>query len=240
MVTDEVVSGLKKSASTTSSITLSWDLTEGADGYEVYRSVSLDGTYSKVKTISDGTTVTYKQTKLTAAKEYYYKVYAFQTIGSDTYYSEYSDVLTAYTKASFTRKAVTKASVKMKKTTEADAANVITVPKSATLSVYSYTKDADGATWYHVKYTKSKKSYSGYIKGTNLTILKYGKATSRLNVRKNAGVSYGIVVSIPKAAKVMVLSSKSASNGVSWYRIQYTIGKYTFTGYASSNYITLV
>ncbi len=238
-VTEEIVTGLKKSASTTSSITLSWEPVEDADGYEIYRSVALDGTYSKVKTITDGST-TWKHTKLSAAKEYYYTVCAYQTIGSDTYYSEESEVLTAYTKAAFTRKAVTKASIKMKSTTQAEAEDVITVPKSTTLSVYCYTKDADGATWYRIKYTKNGKSYNGYIKGSNLTILRYGKTTASLNMRKNAGVSYGVVKKLPKAVGVTILSSKTASNGVTWYRVKCRIGKISFTGYVSSSYITFI
>lgn len=66
---------VKKSSST--SATISWKAVANADGYRVYRATSKNGTYKSVKTITDPETLSWKNTKLTKGKTYYYKVKAF-------------------------------------------------------------------------------------------------------------------------------------------------------------------
>lgn len=60
-----------------SSVTVSWSAVSGAAGYKIFRSTSLYGTYTPVKSVT-GTTV-YTDTKLTAGTTYYYKVSAYVT-----------------------------------------------------------------------------------------------------------------------------------------------------------------
>ena len=80
-----------KKASTTSA-TISWDAVEDADGYRIYRATSKDGTYKSVKTITDPATLSWKNTKLTKGKTYYYKVKAFtlDVDGETKVFSSYS------------------------------------------------------------------------------------------------------------------------------------------------------
>lgn len=79
---------VKQTASKT--VTLTWKKVSGADGYEIYRKTGASGTYSKIKTITSGSTLTYKNTGLTVGKKYYYKVRAHDKQGSKTVRGKYS------------------------------------------------------------------------------------------------------------------------------------------------------
>jgi hypothetical protein len=74
-----------------SSIKVSWTATSGAHGYEVWRSTTnLAGSYTKVKTITSGSTISFTSTGLSTGKTYYYKVRAFHVEGTTTVYGSYS------------------------------------------------------------------------------------------------------------------------------------------------------
>lgn len=236
----EKVTGLKKSASTTSSITITWTKITNAAGYQVYRATSLNGTYTKVKTITKGAAVSYKQTGLISGKEYYFKVRAYQTIDGKNYYSSYSSKLTSYTKSNCTRTALAKANTVMRKTTSTTGVKVRTVGKGATLNVLSFAYDTKGNIWYRAKYTRNNTTYTGYLYGGKVTIYKYAKAAATVYMRKNAGTKYAIVRSIAKSTKVTVLSKKTDSKGVIWYYCKYTKSGITYKGYICGNYIKLV
>ncbi|MEL7569205.1 MAG: fibronectin type III domain-containing protein, partial [Eubacteriaceae bacterium] len=72
---------------TINSIKISWEPVGGAEGYEVLRSSTIDGTYEIISTISD---TEYVDTGLTLQNSYYYKVRAYITDDADNIYSEYS------------------------------------------------------------------------------------------------------------------------------------------------------
>lgn len=77
-------SGVSASAASSSQITVSWTAVDGATGYDVYRSTSADGTYSRrgsEPTVSSGATTTYADTGLPANTTYYYKVSALNSYG---------------------------------------------------------------------------------------------------------------------------------------------------------------
>ena len=73
-------------------VALEWQYTSGADGYEVWRSTSKNGKYTKVKTISGGGNVSYKDKGVKSAKTYYYKIRSYIKIGKKNYYSAYSAI----------------------------------------------------------------------------------------------------------------------------------------------------
>ena len=54
-------------------IKISWNRISGADGYQIYRATSKNGTYRRIKTV---TGTSYTDTATTAGKTYYYKVRA--------------------------------------------------------------------------------------------------------------------------------------------------------------------
>ena len=59
-------------------LTVKWKKSIGATGYVLYRATSKKGSYKKVKTITRGATLSYKNKKLKTGKTYYYKVRPFR------------------------------------------------------------------------------------------------------------------------------------------------------------------
>ena len=90
---------LKAKASDAKNVKLTWSKVKGASGYEIYRSNSKDGKYSKVKTISKGGTISYKNGKLKKSTTYYYKIRAYRKVNGKKVYGSYSSVVSVKTKA---------------------------------------------------------------------------------------------------------------------------------------------
>ena len=90
---------LKAKASNAKNVKLTWSKVKGASGYEIYRSNSKDGKYSKVKTISKGSTTSYKNGKLKKSTTYYYKIRAYRKVNGKKVYGNYSSVVSVKTKA---------------------------------------------------------------------------------------------------------------------------------------------
>lgn len=74
-------------------ITLSWKKISGASGYVVFRSTSANGTYTKLKKITSGDTVTYADTTVKAGKTYYYKVRSYRVVNNENVNSEFSAIV---------------------------------------------------------------------------------------------------------------------------------------------------
>lgn len=77
-----------------SSIKLSWKKGEtGVSGYAIYRSGSENGTYKRIKTIEDRDTTSWKDTKLTTGKAYYYKIKAYAANNDKNHYGSASSAV---------------------------------------------------------------------------------------------------------------------------------------------------
>lgn len=90
-VTLKSVSAGKKCA------TVKWSKVSGATGYKVYRAKSQKGKYTCIRTVGNKVT-SYKNTKLTKGKTYYYKVRAYRTVNKKPVYGAYSKVKSAKAK----------------------------------------------------------------------------------------------------------------------------------------------
>ena len=130
----------------TKSITLKWNRDKAVNGYEIYMSTKKNSGYKKVATISKNSTTSYKKTKLSAGKTYYFKIRAYKTVNKKKVYGLYSSILTTSTK-----------------TKEPKISRVTTGKKKATVKWGKVT----GATGYEV-YVSTKKS-SGYKKAGTTT-----------------------------------------------------------------------
>ena len=84
------ITTMKAASASYTSITVSWGKVSGANSYDIYRSTSKNGKYTKLATIPSGTTVKYTDKKLTTGKTYYYKVRACFSSGKTKVYSSYS------------------------------------------------------------------------------------------------------------------------------------------------------
>lgn len=78
-------------------ITVKWNKIAGASGYKIYRSTKKSSGYKLVKTVKSGSTVYWKNSKLTRNKRYYYKVKAYRIVDKKYVYSSSSSY--KYTRA---------------------------------------------------------------------------------------------------------------------------------------------
>lgn len=69
-----------------------WDPVAGATGYEVWRSMTSGGTYTRVKILPGQTTTGYNDQNVSLGQTYYYKARAYKTIGTTNVYGSYSAV----------------------------------------------------------------------------------------------------------------------------------------------------
>ena len=81
---------LKVSSTKKGIVTLSWGKITGANGYTIYRSTSLNGKYTALKSV---TTNSYNNTGLTSGKKYFYKIKAYRTVNGKKVYSSYSNTV---------------------------------------------------------------------------------------------------------------------------------------------------
>ena len=81
---------IKQLSEQSDGIKVRWEKIESATSYEVYRSTSLEGSYSRVKKTKHLSCV---DSTTKANKTYYYKVRALREHQDDVYYSYFSDVV---------------------------------------------------------------------------------------------------------------------------------------------------
>lgn len=85
-------------AQSTSAIQISWKRDSVVSGYEIYMSTSKSKGYKKIATVKGNSKITYKKTKLTSGKNYYFKVRSYKVINGKNNYGAYSQVLLSTTK----------------------------------------------------------------------------------------------------------------------------------------------
>ncbi|MCM1499867.1 MAG: SH3 domain-containing protein [Clostridium sp.] len=221
-------------------ITLSWKKNSKVNGYQIYRSTSLDGTYKKIKSISSKSTVTFKNTGLNSGQCYYYKVRSYMKSGGKTYYGDFSP-LTTYTKADSTTKTATAKtdSILYSCTTEdAELYTVTPIAAGTAMPVTYLTLDEYGDTWYYVTCQQNGTSYKGYVPAASVTVTEQGKVanTKTVNVRKSASITSKKLTTLKKNKKVTILSSKK-KKGMLWYKVTFKKNGDDYTGWIASPYI---
>lgn len=107
---------IKKVSGSSQKITVTWNQVKGASKYQVYMATSKNGTYQRIAETGAGTS-SYSKSGLSNAKNYYFKVRAYNTVGSTKLYGSFGTVkggTTSPTKAAIssvtggTKKAVIK------------------------------------------------------------------------------------------------------------------------------------
>ena len=86
-----------KVTSTANTVTLSWDKNNSATGYFVQQ--YKNGAWTHVRQLARNTATTYTATGLTPSTTYQFRIRAYYTDGTTTTYSDYTQTLTAKTKA---------------------------------------------------------------------------------------------------------------------------------------------
>ena len=212
--------------------TLKWNAVTGAAKYEVYRSTSRSGTYTKYST---QTSTSYTNSSyLTSGTTYYYKVRA---LGSDGSYGPYSSVVSVTYRAPFGAPLVTgskdsqgRPALKWDKVTDAAKYEVYrarskdgTYSLMSTQSATGYTNTsylANGTTYYYkVRALKANGTASAYSSVVTIT---YGTVPTPAApaMRSAKADSAGITVSWDTAANAVTYNVyRTADAGSSWTQV---------------------
>ena len=84
---------VKLSKSGSADVLLKWNKVPGADGYQIYRSNSVNGQFKLVKTVKKGSTLQWKDTSTVKGKNYCYKIRTYDVQKNGTKkYSAYSTI----------------------------------------------------------------------------------------------------------------------------------------------------
>lgn len=154
------VETLATASSAYNKVKLTWSNVDGATGYRVYRSTSKTSGFTKVKSITKNSTVTYTNSGLSCGTTYYYKVRAYRLIDGNYYFGDYSAVVSG-------------------KPVPA-APGSVSVAKASKKKVKISWNKVTGASGYRVYRSQSKTSGFSKIKTvTSGSKLTYTKSTSR-------------------------------------------------------------
>ncbi len=209
------VSNLKVAAASYSSIKVSWSKVAGASGYTIYRSSSENGTYTAVKRVTSGSTLSWTNSSLKTGKTYYYKVRAYRYSGNTRIYGEFSEILSA-------KPALT--------------APTLTLSKGSCYVKLSWTKVA-GATGYRIyratdpegEYTlyatnsSSKRTYNntGVVPGVTYY---YKVAAIRSGAEGKASAVKSAAPSLTKPSSPKAASASVSSIKISWSALSSATG----------------
>ncbi|WP_018592463.1 leucine-rich repeat protein [Terrisporobacter glycolicus] len=211
----KTVTNVKASSSSYSSNKVTWSSVSGASGYEVYRATSKNGTYSLIKTVESGDTLSYTNTSLITGKSYYYKVRAYSIIENEKVFGDYSEIVSA--KPSLSKPTA-------KSTPSTYSSNKVTWNKISGASGYEVYVATSKSGTYTLKKTITSGSTLSYA-NTGLTTGKtyYYKVRAYRTVNgKKVYSSYSSIVSAkPSLSKptTKVASSTYSSNKVTWNKI---------------------
>ena len=67
-------------------VKLTWSGVDGATGYRIYRSTSKTSGFTKIKSITTNSKVTYTNSGISCGTQYYYKVRAYRLIDGNYYF----------------------------------------------------------------------------------------------------------------------------------------------------------
>ena len=135
---------------------------------------------------------------------------------------------------------------------------VTTISRNQAVTITGTAKDSSGSKWYAVSFTKSGKSYKGYVFAQYITLKSDNSSNGNnnnnsnsdnstpatsipavvncgaLNMRSGAGTNYSVVTTLTKNTAVTITGEAKDSSGTLWYKI--TAG--SKTGYVHSSYLT--
>ena len=212
------------------SVTLKWSQVSNASGYYVYRST--DGkSYSKIKTITGGSTLSYTDSTVESGKIYYYKVKAYRTSGSETLAGTASSAKSVTIKPS----TVTLSSVTL--STSLTSAT-IKWSKVSNATGYQIYRSSDGGSTYSKVKTITSGSTTSYT-NSSLSLGKTYKYKVRAYVTLDSGTLYGNFSSsksvTTKPSKVSITSASTTTSGyvkVKWSKVSNATG---YVIYRSTN-----
>jgi fibronectin type 3 domain-containing protein len=214
------------------SIKVSWKRVKTANGYNIYRATTRDGAYSRVKTIRNGSVVSWINNDLKTAKKYYYKVSAFGTVYNKKTYSAQSPIVwaKAIPKAPYVNASTSYNSIKLswKKVSGVTGYRIYrATSKNGKYKFIAQLKDPNRTSWTNVR-LKTKKTYHYKVRAwRNMKTGRLYGAYS--NTRTCLAIPGKVSLTLKKSSSLSIrLSWKKISkiNGYVIYRATSADGKY--------------
>jgi DNA-directed RNA polymerase subunit RPC12/RpoP len=164
-------------------VKVTWTKTSGASGYYIYRKTA-NGSFTKIKNITSGSTVSFTDTTAKAGTTYYYTVKAYAKSGAKTYSSSY---VTNKTIKRLTQPTVTLTKVSngvkiawkkitgasgyyLYRKTASGSWNKIKTISSASTTSFVDTTAKKGTTYYYTVKAYNGSSFSSYITNKKIKI----------------------------------------------------------------------
>lgn len=183
--------GLSVKSVTAKSITLKWGKSSNASGYIIYRSTD-SGNYSKYKTITKSTELTFTDKNLTTNKKYSYRIVSYYKSNNNTIISSYEKTLSA------------------KPTITAPKLNASSTKNSVKLT-WNKVSEADGYIVY--KFNSKTKQYNKLttINNAKVLIIKNSglSANTKYTYKVSAYVKNGKSNIEGSSSNIVVISTKS-------------------------------
>lgn len=234
---------LSFSVSNFDKITLKWQETAGAQGYQIYRSTKPNSGFKKVATIKSGGTVSWSD-KTGINKTYYYKIRSYRYFNEIGIFSPYSAVKKASTKVSAPQISSLSVSSCRKITVKWEKQKSVTgywiYRKTGTSGSYKLIKKLKGAntTSYTDSSISPNGSYSYKIRAYKTVRKKdYSSSYSNEILAKTTLEKPSIrAVSAPSPTKAKLSWKKTdGAKGYQIYRANSSKGKYTKIGTITRN-----
>ncbi len=220
-LTTPTISSVTQSSTT---VTVKWSKITGAKGYYVYRSTSKSGTYTQIKKITSGSTVSYKDTSSkTNGKTYYYKVYAYS---GSTKSSASSAKSITYMKGTVSSLTNTSSGITVKWSKVSSATGYYVYRKASTASSYTLVKKitSNSTVSYTDTGVKSKNgtTYTYYVQPYK------GSSKGAYSTKKTVRMTAVTLSSVKNSSSKKMTVKWSKNTKATGYKIEYsTSSKFT-------------
>ncbi len=227
---------------TKNTITLSWKKDASISGYEIYRATTANGTYKKLKTINKKSTITYKNTNLSAGKCYYYKIRSYKKVSGKTYYSNFTSVKNIYTKTGCTRNAIAKSKIAIYDCIPGTKTATILVPdEDATTetTTETSTESTETTTENSTETTTENNTENSTEATTEESTESSTDTTTEVPMKEvTITVDSTSLLEIAKKTKVSVIYSTTYKKKT-WYYVSYKKDGVTYKGFVNGKKVTI-
>lgn len=243
---DAVVTGLKMTANTTDSISIQWNELLDVEGYEIYRSNAMGGTYEKIATITNASDNSYVDNTVdeTEGRQYYYKVVPYrmeevstvddpgvQEPGEGDAPDGTGSTNVPGTDIEEPGEGDTPVS---NVTTDQTGQNQTGQNQTDQLQTNEYTSGDGEDKEMVISYGKE----SDTLVANTVCLYKHRlKTNTSLNLRSQAGTEYALVTVVPEGTKLSYKKYTMSAQGRPWYMVTYKNNGISYKGYLSGSYV---
>lgn len=239
-------------------IRVAWEKISNATGYTVWRKAGSAAAWTKIATVSSGSTIVYNDTKVSNNTTYTYTIRAVNSYGASDYDHTGKQILYLQTPKLTHAKAYSDGigvqwesvsgatSYDLYRKTSSDGWRVLANVSASSGNIQGYTDGtaSKGTTYYYTVRAKKSSSQSYYktsgVHAASVTTqpIQNAYAISSVNYRTGAGTSYPSAGTFASGALVQIVPGNTVSSGGStWYQVRVNGGS---VYYVNGDYLLLI